>query len=129
MLTPAVLGKNGAVSQFPWAGHVSCTRVGLQTIGYPATRCAVGRQWTSSWRVARGAETSNVMAIESGRMHAVSSGREVEQVVAEPPSLGVIALVPDAWQDIVMPRHQVLQRLANHFPVVWIEPALNWREY
>jgi len=49
--------------------------------------------------------------------------------MAEPLSLGVIALVPDAWQDIVMPRHQVLQRLAGHFPVVWVEPAGNWREF
>src|SRR5262249_34947229 len=25
--------------------------------------------------------------------------------------------------------HQVLRRLASHFPTVWIEPAPNWREF
>jgi glycosyltransferase involved in cell wall biosynthesis len=49
--------------------------------------------------------------------------------MTEKDSLGVIAVVPDAWNDIVMPRHQVLKRLAQHFPVVWVEPARNWREY
>lgn len=44
-------------------------------------------------------------------------------------SLGVIALVPDDWDAIVMPRHQVLRRLASHFPTVWVEPARNWRDY
>jgi glycosyltransferase involved in cell wall biosynthesis len=44
-------------------------------------------------------------------------------------SLGVIALVRDAWQDIVMPRHHVLKRLAEHFPLVWLEPPADWREY
>jgi glycosyltransferase involved in cell wall biosynthesis len=43
-------------------------------------------------------------------------------------TVGVIALVPDAWSHIVMPRHQVLKRLASHFPVVWIEPAPGWRD-
>ncbi|MEO8523732.1 MAG: glycosyltransferase [Caldimonas sp.] len=41
----------------------------------------------------------------------------------------MIALVPDAWQGIVMARHQVLRRLAAHFPLVWIEPPSNWREF
>ena len=36
--------------------------------------------------------------------------------------------MPDAWQYIVMSRHQVLRRLARHFPVVWMEPSPNWRE-
>jgi glycosyltransferase involved in cell wall biosynthesis len=44
-------------------------------------------------------------------------------------SLGVIALVPDDWNAIVMSRHHVVGRLARHFPTVWIEPALNWRDY
>lgn len=42
---------------------------------------------------------------------------------------GVIALVPDAWRDVVMPRHQVLGRLARRFPVVWIDPPAGWRSY
>src|SRR5262245_41914475 len=56
-------------------------------------------------------------------------GRITEAPVATNSGLGVIALVPDAWEDIVMPRHQVLQRLAKHFPVIWVEPAQNWRQY
>ncbi len=43
--------------------------------------------------------------------------------------IGIIALVPDRWDDVVMVRHQVLQRLARRFPVVWIDPPRNWREY
>jgi hypothetical protein len=40
-------------------------------------------------------------------------------------SLGVIALVPDDWHGIVMPRHQVLTLLASRFPTtVWVELAL-----
>lgn len=42
---------------------------------------------------------------------------------------GVIALVPDAWADVVMSRHQILRRLAQRFPVVWIDPAGGWRSY
>jgi glycosyltransferase involved in cell wall biosynthesis len=42
---------------------------------------------------------------------------------------GVIALVPDAWADLVMPRHQILRRLARRFPVVWIDPPGGWRSY
>jgi glycosyltransferase involved in cell wall biosynthesis len=42
---------------------------------------------------------------------------------------GVIALVPDQWDGIVMPRHQILSRLGNHMPVVWIEPPAGWRDY
>jgi glycosyltransferase involved in cell wall biosynthesis len=44
------------------------------------------------------------------------------------PAVGVIALVPDRqvlrWQ----PRHHVLTRLARYFHVVWVIPALGWRE-
>jgi glycosyltransferase involved in cell wall biosynthesis len=43
-------------------------------------------------------------------------------------AVGVIALVPDAWQDVVMARHQVLRRLAQHFPLIWIEPPPHWRD-
>jgi glycosyltransferase involved in cell wall biosynthesis len=38
-------------------------------------------------------------------------------------NLGVVALVPDNWRDIVTVRHQVLGRLAQHLPVVWMNPA------
>ena len=43
--------------------------------------------------------------------------------------IGVIALVPDAWKTVWMPRHQILSRLAGSFDVVWIDPAENWREH
>jgi len=43
--------------------------------------------------------------------------------------LGIIALVPDDWDGIVTLRHQVLRRLAQYYQVVWVEPALNWREF
>ena len=42
--------------------------------------------------------------------------------------VGVIALVPDAWNSPWMPRHHVLSRLASYFRVVWLEPAPPWRE-
>jgi len=48
--------------------------------------------------------------------------------MTDSPSIGIIALVPDAWQDIVQTRHHVMRRLAGHFPVIWMEPAKNWRE-
>jgi len=41
---------------------------------------------------------------------------------------GVIALVPDRWNGIWMPRHHVVGRLARHFEVVWVEPAAGWRK-
>lgn len=43
--------------------------------------------------------------------------------------IGVIALVPDTWKSVWMPRHQILSRLAGTFDVAWIDPAENWREH
>lgn len=42
--------------------------------------------------------------------------------------VGVIALVPDRWGEQWQPRHQVVSRLARHFPVVWVNPAPEWRD-
>jgi glycosyltransferase involved in cell wall biosynthesis len=41
-----------------------------------------------------------------------------------------MAFVPDFWggEKALMPRHQVLTRLARYFPVVWMDPPLQWRE-
>lgn len=37
----------------------------------------------------------------------------------------MIALAPDDWRGVVMPRQQVLTRLASRFPAtVWVELAL-----
>ena len=43
--------------------------------------------------------------------------------------VGVIALVPDAWKSVWMPRHQILSRLAGNFDVVWVSPPEDWREH
>src|SRR5262245_11965901 len=44
------------------------------------------------------------------------------------PDVGVIALVPDAWEIPWESRHQVLSRLAQYFYVLWFRPALWWRK-
>lgn len=44
------------------------------------------------------------------------------------PEVAVLALVPDRWDGIRMPRHQVLERLGRHFRVTWLEPAPHWRK-
>ncbi len=38
------------------------------------------------------------------------------------PDVGLIALVPDSWEDLWQPRHQVVSRLARYFQVVWVNP-------
>jgi len=42
--------------------------------------------------------------------------------------VGVLALVSDDWAVAPQRRHQILSRLAAHFPVAWISPALHWSE-
>ena len=39
------------------------------------------------------------------------------------PELGVLALVPDPWESVWMPRHYVLSRLGRYFPTLWLEPS------
>jgi glycosyltransferase involved in cell wall biosynthesis len=43
---------------------------------------------------------------------------------------GILSFVPDVWggENALMPRHQVLTRLARYFPVVWMDPPRQWRE-
>jgi glycosyltransferase involved in cell wall biosynthesis len=43
--------------------------------------------------------------------------------------LGIVALVPDSWNSYSTTRHHMLERLADRFEVVWVEPALDWREH
>lgn len=43
--------------------------------------------------------------------------------------VGVIALVPDEWKSVWMPRQQILSRLGEHFDIVWMDPAADWKEY
>ena len=44
-------------------------------------------------------------------------------------SIGLIALVPDEWEGVWMPRHQIISRLAGSFDVIWVTPPEDWREY
>jgi glycosyltransferase involved in cell wall biosynthesis len=37
-------------------------------------------------------------------------------------------MVPDFWDVPWQPRHHVMSRLAQHFPVVWLEPPHQWRD-
>lgn len=46
-----------------------------------------------------------------------------------PSTVGVIALVPDSWGSVWMPRQQILTRLAHRFDVVWANPPKGWRQY
>lgn len=36
-------------------------------------------------------------------------------------------MVPDDWNAVWQPRHQILSRLARHFHVAWVSPARKWR--
>jgi len=42
--------------------------------------------------------------------------------------VGVVAMVPDEWGPLWQPRHHVVSRLTEWFPVVWMSPAPEWRE-
>ncbi len=43
------------------------------------------------------------------------------------PRIGVLSLALDTWGTRWNSRHQVLTRLARSFPVVWLNPAPEWR--
>jgi glycosyltransferase involved in cell wall biosynthesis len=43
--------------------------------------------------------------------------------------IGIVALVPDRWDSYSTTRHHMLARLADRFEVVWVEPALGWRDH
>ena len=60
----------------------------------------------------------------------VSSTQEPAKTMSAPPlvpEVGTLALVPDRFDDLWMPRHQILTRLARYFHVVWVSPAHEWR--
>lgn len=44
------------------------------------------------------------------------------------PEIGVLAQVHDTWGDQWQARHQLVSRLARYFWVIWMNPALGWRE-
>lgn len=41
--------------------------------------------------------------------------------------IGIIALVPDVWGGPWCSRHHILTRLADHIPVVWVDPPRGWQ--
>ena len=43
------------------------------------------------------------------------------------PRIGSLSLAVDSWGARWNSRHQVLTRLARQFPVVWVNPAPDWR--
>ena len=46
------------------------------------------------------------------------------------PDVGIIGLVPDYWGlSVWQPRHHVLTRLSRYFQVLWVDPALGWRDF
>lgn len=53
------------------------------------------------------------------------AARETRQTTGT--DIGVIALVPDVWGGPWAVRHHILTRLADHFPVVWVDPPQGWR--
>lgn len=61
---------------------------------------------------------------------ASTHGAEQRGVVGPPllPEVGVVALVQERFDSTWMSRHQVLVRLARWFHVVWMNPALEWRQ-
>ena len=46
----------------------------------------------------------------------------------ELPEIGIVAYVPDNWDWKWQPRHHVLSRLSRYFHVIWVSPALDWRD-
>lgn len=43
------------------------------------------------------------------------------------PRIGILSLAVDSWGSRWNSRHQVLTRLAKEFPVLWVNPAPEWR--
>ena len=41
--------------------------------------------------------------------------------------VGIIAFVPDQWDGYRQSRHQILFRLSEYFPTVWVNPCPDWR--
>jgi UDP-galactopyranose mutase len=44
------------------------------------------------------------------------------------PEVGILALVPDSFDEPWQSRHQILTRLSSYFQVVWVEPTPHWRD-
>ncbi len=41
--------------------------------------------------------------------------------------IGILAFVPDKWENYWMPRHHIISRLARYYKVLWVSPPLGWR--
>jgi glycosyltransferase involved in cell wall biosynthesis len=74
-------------------------------------------------------EASNVQQSSEEQTTSLDHGRDFSTSDLSPllPDVGVIALVPDHWSPRWQPRHQAMTRLARYFPVVWMNPAEDWR--
>lgn len=44
------------------------------------------------------------------------------QTPAAKSSVGIVAFVPDAWQEQRQARHHIAEGLAQHYPVLWVSP-------
>ena len=43
------------------------------------------------------------------------------------PAVGIVSFVPDTWGGVWQLRHQILTRLSRYYPVLWVDPARDWR--
>jgi len=73
--------------------------------------------------------TANIKPVSEGVITPGARECSASSTLSSPmfPEVGVIALVPDEWQLQWQPRHQVMTRLARYFPVLWMNPAEEWR--
>ena len=62
-------------------------------------------------------------AAANGHSRVTSSGTDSGRDLPVLPDVGLIALVPDAWDATWQSRHYVLTRLARYFHVVWCNPT------
>jgi glycosyltransferase involved in cell wall biosynthesis len=58
-----------------------------------------------------------------------SGGAKVTSGGPRFPEVGIVAIVPDEWDGVSTTRHHVLRRLSEHYHILWVEPALGWRDW
>ena len=71
----------------------------------------------------RSPPTSSLLAAPESGTRSVDSGAiaagNTQPLLSD---VGVLALVPDAWEDLWQTRHHVVSRLARYFQVMWVCP-------
>src|SRR4051794_23600223 len=84
------------------------------------------------WIQVAGTYSNSSISIESKAMMGHEARKRAEESCVSPSpclaDVGVLTLVPYAWESPWLSRHQILTRLAKYFHVVWCEPAPWWRE-